>query len=293
MSTTISTKPLDIIDYSGEKSIMEKLVSVNYHLIKSCNYRCKFCFAHFNQLKGNYLSKEKSLKLISELSRCGTKKITFVGGEPTLVPFLPELAIHAKSLGMTTMIVTNGTKISENYIRRFKGSLDWVGLSIDSSIEEINKKLGRGSGGHVRQTLDNVEVLRKFGIKIKINTVVNQLNFNEDMSELILGINPLRWKVFQMLPIEGENEHARDLLIDKNQFELFLKNNQKASPVKESNDDMTDSYVMIDPEGRFYNNSDGKLNHGPSILTVGVERAFALSKFQLEKFENRGGRYNW
>ncbi|MDH5404228.1 MAG: viperin family antiviral radical SAM protein [Candidatus Heimdallarchaeota archaeon] len=276
-----------------KEEISNKLISVNYHLIKACNYRCRFCFAHFNQVKSNYLSLGESMKIIELLVEQGTKKITFVGGEPTLVPFLPELVIFSKSLGLTTMIVTNGSKLNEDYIKKFDGALDWIGLSIDSSIEDISEELGRGMGKHVNQTRQNSKLLKKFGIKIKLNSVITSLNWKEDMNWLIEEVNPLRWKVFKILIIEGENDNAIDLTITDDQFFQFLNIHKRNNPIAEDNDAMTDSYVMIDPQGRFYNNTLGRLNHGKSILEVGVQEAFNSTNFSLEKFKQRGGEYQW
>jgi radical S-adenosyl methionine domain-containing protein 2 len=40
---------------------------------------------------------------------------------------------------------------------------------------------------------------------LKLNTVVNRLNYAEDMRENIESLDPFRWKVFQVLELEGEN----------------------------------------------------------------------------------------
>ena len=36
----------------------------------------------------------------------------------------------------------------------------------------------------------------------KLNTVVNKFNYQEDMIEPLKKLNPVRWKVFQCLPVE-------------------------------------------------------------------------------------------
>ncbi len=277
----------------SEKQLSEKLKSVNFHIIKACNYRCKFCFAKFNQVATNYLPENKAKNIILKLAKNGTEKITFVGGEPTLVPFLPNLVIYAKSLGLVTMIVTNGTKLTSDYLKRFQNSLDWVGLSIDTANEEISKLLGRGTGNHVRQTIKNAELLKEFGIKIKLNTVVTRLTWSEDMSSLLEKIKPIRWKVFKLLIINGENDDAKDLEITDEQFNYFVNNHKKYNPIAENNADMIESYVMIDPNGSFFDNSMGMLQHGPSILDNNIEKAFSYVKFNKFKFVKRGGLYNW
>ncbi len=292
LSTKSLTSLLDLnkITYSDTNRYLIR--AVNLHITKSCNYRCKFCFAHFNQLKIKTNEKEWK-EILNLLAKSGTEKVTFVGGEPTLIDFLPELVIHAKNSGMTTMIITNGTKITPTYLRKMTKKLDWIGLSIDSGTELICKDLGRGTGNHVAQTLRVAKIIRKENIRLKVNTVVNQLNYSEDMTWLIKTLSPERWKVFQMLPITGENDTNSNLLITKDQFQQFIDTHKILLPVAESNDLMTDSYIMIDPEGRFFNNTQGRFTHGRKILDVGVEKAFHDTDFKLSKFERRKGIYEW
>ncbi len=281
------------LNNNEENSLLKELIkSVNFHITKNCNYKCKICFAHFNQVN-DHLDFEEAKRLITILANAGTIKITFVGGEPTLVRYLPELIVHSKKLGLTTMLVTNGSKLNEKYIQDLKNSLDWVGLSIDSATEEGNKLLGRGVGNHLSQTYKNVELLNKYGIKIKINTVICKINKDENMTDMITKIKPQRWKVFQILPINGENDEANDLMISEDDFHKFIQNHKHLNPIAENNDAMTDSYLMIDPFGQFFNNSNGKLNHGKSILKVGVKEAFRWTNFDKYKFQNRKGEYDW
>lgn len=127
MVLTIPTQLTDLKVPTVVINLKPLVKSVNFHITKACNYRCKFCYAHFNQVK-NHLSFEESKTLVRLLKNAGTQKFTFVGGEPTLVKFLPRLIKYAKELGKVTMIVTNGSCLDEQYIESFQGCLDWVGL---------------------------------------------------------------------------------------------------------------------------------------------------------------------
>ena len=44
------------------------------------------------------------------------------------------------------------------------------------------------------------------GFRIKLNTVVCAINANDDMNDLALRLRPDRWKVFKVLPVEGQND---------------------------------------------------------------------------------------
>jgi radical S-adenosyl methionine domain-containing protein 2 len=266
--------------------------------------RCKFCFATFQEVKKTilpkgHLPKEDSLKLVNLLSE-HFDKITFVGGEPTLCPWLPDLIIRAKQLGMNTGIVSNGTRLNEKYLTELRPYLDWVGLSIDSLNEDTNVKMGRAIAGTkpLNETyyLNLVNLITNLGFKLKINTVVNKYNYNENLSGFIEVSGNKRWKVFQVLPIKGENDkHIDELKITKEEFNFFLANHEKTKHVlvPENNEEMRGSYAMVDPAGRFFENSTGSIINSDPILKVGVEKAYEMAHPDSDKFIKRGGVYNW
>ena len=56
---------------------------------------------------------------------------------------------------------------------------------------------------------------------------------------------------------------------------------------------MTGSYLMIDPEGMFFSNVNRKYKYSNPILQVGVDQAFSEIDFNIQKLEQRGGKYDW
>ncbi|GIQ84833.1 hypothetical protein KIPB_006404, partial [Kipferlia bialata] len=150
-----------------------------------------------------------------------------------------------------------------------------------------------GTGLHVAQTEAVVPLLRSRRIGIKLNTVVTSLNWDEDMTPLLQRIGADRWKVFRMFAMSGENDAASDLLVSDKQFRHYLQTHSDCNPVKEDNDDMETSYVMVDAEGRFFHNKGHKLTHGKRIQDVGVEEAFSDISFDLAKLKGRKGLYEW
>lgn len=278
--------------------------SVNFHLWEPCNMRCKFCFATFQDVKQQilpkgHLPKENALEVVEKLAQFGFGKITFAGGEPTLCPWLPELIAKAKLLGLTTMIVTNGTRLSQQYLRNIAENLDWVALSVDSLNSEINISSGRAITGKKvidQQTyLELTDRIKAFNIKLKINTVVHSQNFNEDMNDFIYQVKPVRWKVLQVLPIAGQNSLSVDpFLISEDQFEHFLKNHKnQLSLIPESNQDIKGSYVMVDPAGRFFQNTGSEYQYSSPILQYGVRQAYEQMEYDHHLFKKRGGIYKW
>lgn len=282
--------------------------SINFHLWQPCNMKCKYCFGKFDDVKKTvlpkgHLPKERSIELIKQFAKFGFKKITFVGGEPTLCNWLPELVILAKSLKMTTAIVTNGSMLNQKYIDLFQNSLDWVTLSIDTLTDEEASIVGR-TVNRIPINLDYYKYLclliKKNNIKLKINTVVSRVNYQADFSKLIITTSPDRWKVFQVLPIKGQNSFTiDDFLINSTQFNefidshIFLKNILNINVVFEDNYLMTGSYIMVDPAGRFFDNISGKYKYSPPILEVGIKNAIESITYYKDRFYNRDGIYDW
>jgi radical S-adenosyl methionine domain-containing protein 2 len=236
--------------------------------------------------------------VVDALRDAGAEKLNFAGGEPTLHRHLGRLVSHAKRVGLVTSVVTNGFKL-DPLLDAHAADLDWVGLSVDSADEAVEVELGRSRGDHVRKSLGLADRCRSEGVRVKLNTVVTALNCREDMSAFVRRFQPERWKVFQVLPMAGQNDGAVEaLLIDEGRFRAFVERHQHLAfeglaPVAEGNDDMRGSYVMVDPLGRFFGNATGRHVYSAPILEVGVEVALAQVGVSTGKFEARGGRYAW
>jgi radical S-adenosyl methionine domain-containing protein 2 len=273
-------------------------VSVNYHFTRRCNYECGFCF---HTAKTSYiLPLEDAKRGLSLLKQAGMRKLNFAGGEPFLYPkFIGELARYCKEeLRLESVsIVTNGSLVKENFFDSYGRFIDIMAVSCDSFDETTNVKIGRGTGNHV-QHLQRLSVLcRQYGVKFKINTVVNRYNVNEDMNASIRQLAPFRWKCFQVLVVQGENDsdstlrNANRFVIRDDEFRKFCQghsNNECFVP--EPNNLMRDSYLILDEHMRFLDKGN---DPSPSILEVPVEEALRQIYWDEEGFVERGGFYDW
>ena len=269
--------------------------------------RCGFCFATFQDIKPDilpqgHLGREDCLSIVEALAKSGFRKINFAGGEPTLCRWLPELINRAKELGLTTSAVTNGSRLTREWIGSIKGSLDWVTLSIDSLDPDTLIRIGRTTRSGPMGKQDYLRVigdLKESGIRLKINTVVTRHNIDESLSDFITETRPERWKLLQVLPIQGQNGHAVDeYLVSEDEFDNYVQMNRGVEThgikvVPESNNLMTGSYVMVDPAGRFFDNVAGSHTYSKPILEVGVEEALKGVTTDPEKFLSRDGLYDW
>nr|AFO10970.1 radical S-adenosyl methionine domain-containing protein 2 [Colobus guereza kikuyuensis] len=279
--------------------------SVNYHFTRQCNYKCGFCF---HTAKTSFvLPLEEAKRGLLLLKEAGMEKINFSGGEPFLHDrgeYLGKLVKFCKAeLRLPSVsIVSNGSLIRERWFQNYGEYLDILAVSCDSFDEEVNVLIGRGQGR--KNHVENLQKLRTwcrdYRVAFKINSVINRFNVEEDMTEQIKALNPVRWKVFQCLLIEGENcgedalREAERFVIGDEEFERFLERHKEVSClVPESNQKMKDSYLILDEYMRFLNCRKGRKDPSKSILDVGVEEAIKFSGFDEKMFLKRGGKYTW
>ncbi len=266
--------------------------SVNWHVWPHCNYHCKFCFAGFNEDDNaqTTLKPEEGFRLITQLVDAGMEKITFVGGEPLLCPSLGDYLEYAKDLDCLTMIVSNGSLIKEMFLDRYSDAIDWIGVSFDSGNEFTERILGRGNGNHLSNLIGVTELIRNHNIKLKVNVTVTKLILGEDIHEFIEMLQPERLKFLQVLPVNDQNDkYIDDLVLSKAEFYNFVEQHRDLAPIAEDNEMMTDSYVMVDPVGRFFQNTLGTYKYSNPIGEVGVWEALRQVGFSWNKLEERGG----
>lgn len=285
-------------------------VVVNWHLTEACNFSCRYCYAHWERAETikDLIREEYQVRaLVTELGRFfrsdgAAKKFGFcsadprlniAGGEPLLFPSAVQTAVHqARRLGLRASLITNGSFLTEKLCESLAPGLDMLGVSIDSGESDTNNLIGRvDSQGHFLN-LDSLsssfEVLRRRNpaLKVKLNTVVNRLNWQDDLSSVVDLIQPEKWKILRALPIIDQSTSVTGV-----QFRAFVVRHSayRSVAVVEDNQDMQESYIMVDPQGRFFQNSpcSAGYQYSQPILEVGAEKAFEQVNFNPERFLSR------
>lgn len=284
--------------------IQRELV-VNWHITEACNYHCNYCFAKWDKQKNELMNDENSVsKLMDEIQKLPailngkyltefeSIRLNLVGGETFLNTRKVTKIIHqAKQRKFSLSAITNGSRLNNELVTLIANDFNSIGFSVDSLDSPTNIKIGRTEKSGVMDTdkvLRDISVIKELNpsIDIKINTVVSSLNQSEDLSAFIDQAAPNKWKVFKVLPvITRENEVSQDDFIE------FLERHSKFENIisSEDNDEMTDSYLMIDPIGRFFQNSilGSGYSYSTPIVNTGIEDALNEINFDPEKFHGR------
>lgn len=278
-------------------------IVINWHITEACNFSCQYCYAHWNnkhsrEIIHNLPQAKRLIQSIHQyfgMNEQRSVRVNIAGGEPLLYrDKVVNLLDEIRDLGMDASIITNGSYLDEGLIKQIASRVSVFGISLDSVNTKTNHLIGR-EDKHGEQ-LKPLDLALAFShakeinpnIQIKVNTVINSENYTEDFSNIIEVISPDKWKAFKVLPILNNK-----LQISDEQFGLFINKHSKFKSIlqAEDNDLMIESYIMIDPLGRFYQNH-GEILHkdylySPSILDVGIESAYKHIQFSESKFNSR------
>ncbi len=179
-------------------------------ITRKCNLRCRFCNIWMVGEKNpvlfrKELSTQEIFGIIRDAKRMGVRLIDIDGGEPLLRNDVYSIISEINRLGMSPLLVTNGTlvtgkvaaKLSESGLRR-------AIISLDSPQPEIHDRI-RGVNGTFSKAVNGIMNLREAGdgrMKIGINSLVTTENMElVRMAELArdLGAEQIRFLPYHLI----------------------------------------------------------------------------------------------
>ena len=171
--------------------------SVVIRLTTECNLNCEGCY----QRKGKYImfDFEKLKKLLDDISAMGVFRIQLGGGEPIMYEKLLEVIEYAQKKALFVSVGTNGTLLSDSYIRKMKDfGVGHVQLSLTNpGIDDelwFEKMLNLGLK------------LRSAGIQYGYNLIITRYNFNK-LDKLIQFAQKSKPNKIKLLRVKYSNEN--------------------------------------------------------------------------------------
>jgi radical SAM protein with 4Fe4S-binding SPASM domain len=112
-----------------------------------CNNRCVHCYNE-TERDLRHLDERQWKEALDRIWAIGIPHVVFTGGEPTLIPFLPELITHAEHLGMITGLNTNGRRLKDmDFINKLvDAGLDHVQITLESHDAEVHDHITAAKG---------------------------------------------------------------------------------------------------------------------------------------------------
>lgn len=138
----------------------------NISLTTRCNLRCPHCYLSAGEAQLDELSTAELTALLDNVAGVGIGAVTFSGGEVCLRPDLPELASHAKRLGLDVQLLSNGSLWTEALVEAMAPNISGVQISIDGYDAAEDARL-RGAG-HFDKALAAVDEFVRRGLSVRV-----------------------------------------------------------------------------------------------------------------------------
>lgn len=207
------------------------LKRLNLLITKRCNLHCRMCDYRLTSFFVKELSFDRIISLIDEASDMGLKQLEISGGEPMLRERIYEIIAYAASIGLKTMMMTNGVLIGKEEAKRLVDSdLNGVVISLEG-WEEMNDAIrGKGSYkkavsaiGYLKEWEDRLDFI-KVGVTISKHNYLSIFPFTKYLFEE-LGINAISYNPFNKdMLMKANFENRKNEFVMEADFSGSLKN---------------------------------------------------------------------
>lgn len=151
-------------------------VSAGVYIIDSCNYKCEMCDIRLKDNPAIY-PRDVQERDIDALSQLGVIYYSISGGEPTLVPDLPERLAYATKKIPYVHLVTNGSTMTSELAKKLGSTgVREISISIDG-MEEFHNAV-RGVKNAFPKAWNALALLSIHApnVQVVINSVLSQNN---------------------------------------------------------------------------------------------------------------------
>ena len=210
----------------------------SFYTTLRCNLDCPYCPTNqgFETEVDEYkqiseMNTEEAKKVIKKISTLGVSIFSFSGGEPLLRKDIEELGSYAQSLGMSSILYTNGTLIDEKRSLAISESFD----SITISLPEIKDNNELRSMRSLKQAEEALRHLKDKNIKVGVSFVINK--YSIDKLEEIVGYTKNKADFLLYIPVHYAPEYfpsetqtkdiEKRLLKIKNDNQSFISNSEE------------------------------------------------------------------
>jgi MoaA/NifB/PqqE/SkfB family radical SAM enzyme len=165
-----------------------RLLAIRLETNKSCNLRCRYCYAQSGEDSAKITDLSNLKRIISEAKELGIRSVVVIGGgEPTLHPNFRDLIAYIDFLGVIPVVFSNTVLITEELAGFLHEHNASVMGKLDSLKPEVQDYLaGReGASEKIRKGLENL-INAGFSkpaglgeLRLGVSFVSNKMNLRE------------------------------------------------------------------------------------------------------------------
>jgi len=165
-----------------------RLLAIRLETNRSCNLRCRYCYAESGEWMENELSYEALTDVIRQSKELGVHSIVVIGGgEPTIHPKFQDLISFIHSLNIVPVIFTNTITVTRDLAKFLYTKQVSVMGKLDSLRPELQDFLSgrKGTFNRIQKGLNNLieagltQVEDPQRLRLGVSFVTNKLNLGE------------------------------------------------------------------------------------------------------------------
>lgn len=154
------------------------ITRILWDITRKCNLACQHCYAYKEGDYSEELSLEQMYKTIDDLKELQPYLIVYGGGEPLVRNDFIEIIKRTKEvLKCRIKILTNGTLLTPEIIKKIKPYVDFIQISLDGM--EQNHDYLRGHAGSFVKAVEAIKLVRQNGIETGICMTINKYNLED------------------------------------------------------------------------------------------------------------------
>jgi MoaA/NifB/PqqE/SkfB family radical SAM enzyme len=145
--------------------------SVELEITGRCQLSCTHCCTSSGpKVSSGAMSPQNWLDVITDVAALGIPAVQFIGGEPTLTPYLPQYIDHALDHGLKVEVYSNLTHVRPGLWKAFEKPGVCLATSYYSDQAEQHEQITNGPGSYRRTRGNITEALRR-GIPLRVGIV--------------------------------------------------------------------------------------------------------------------------
>ena len=147
-------------------------------LTHRCPLRCPYCSNPLDLIRAeSELDTEDWKRVFTQARALGVLQLGLSGGEPLVRKDLEELALHARSLGLYSTLVTSGLGLTRARAERLRDAgLEHIQISMQDADPEVAERIAGVSS--VKQKRAAAAIVKELGFAFSINVVLHRANLD-------------------------------------------------------------------------------------------------------------------
>ncbi len=233
-------------------SFSQNSVNVFFHILTSCNLKCRHCYINPEQ-HGNITLPINAIEAWLNIFADPHKdtNLVLLGGEPTLHPHLSRAIKTANHLGYGSITVdTNGYLFQDILSKIHPDDIDYFSFSLDGATRETNDRL-RGPGCF-DACVDNIKQVVSRGFSASLIYTASSANIDElDLLAPLLTDLGIERFFIQVIGLRGRSAAGEQAKLQVSRSEWLQKIPAAAEQTARLGIRVTYPKVFLDPSESF------------------------------------------